>query len=114
MLYYLKSNSRKGVLNNNLAIKACANASYANFLVDRKLTTTYCTFLRGNMVIWRSKKQNVVARSFAKLEFKAISRGLCELLGLKIILHDLRVKWEPPMKLYCDNKSIINIAHNHI
>ena len=38
-----------------------------------------------------------------------------ELLWLKIILEDLKIKWETPMRLYCDNKSAaINIAHNLI
>lgn len=55
-----------------------------------------------------------MARSSAESEFKAIAQGLCELLWLKIILDDLRVKWEGTMKLYCDNKSTINIAHNPI
>ncbi|RVX04897.1 Retrovirus-related Pol polyprotein from transposon RE1 [Vitis vinifera] len=31
-----------------------------------------------------------------------------------IILDDLRIKWDGPMKLYCDNKSTTNIAHNPI
>ena len=38
--------------------------------------------------------------------------GVCELLWLKIILEDLKIAWKGPMKLYCDNKSIIDIAHN--
>lgn len=63
---------------------------------------------------WRSKKQNVVARSSAEAEFRAMALGICELLWLKIVLEDLRVKWEGPMKLYCDNKSAINIAHNPV
>lgn len=60
-------------------------------------------FLGGNLVTWRSKKQNVVARSSAESEFRAIAQGLCELLWLKNILQDLKVKWECPIKLYCDN-----------
>ena len=72
----------------------------------------YCMFLGGNSVTWKSKKQNVVARSSVELEFRAIAQGVCELLQLKIILDDLRIKWEGPIKLYCDNKSTINIAHN--
>ena len=48
--------------------------------MDRRSTTGYCTFLGGNLVTWRSKKQNVVARSSAELEFKVIAQGLCELL----------------------------------
>lgn len=63
---------------------------------------------------WRSKKQNVVARSSAESEFRAAAQGICELLWLKIILDDLKVEWQSPMKLYCDNKSAINIAHNPV
>ena len=47
-------------------------------------------------------------------KFRAIAQGLCELLWLKIILDDLRIKWDVPMKLNCDKKSAINIAHNPI
>lgn len=56
----------------------------------------------------------MVARSSAKSEFKYIAQGLCEILCLKLILDDLRIKWDGLMKLYCDNKSAISIAHNSI
>ena len=82
--------------------------------MDRRSTSGYCTFLGGNLVTWRSKKQNVVARLSAESKFRAIAQGLCELLWLKIILDDLRIKWDGSMKLYCDNKLAINIAHNPI
>ena len=55
-----------------------------------------------------------MARSSAEAEFRAIAQGLCELLWLKIILDDLKIKRECPIKLYCDNKSAISIAHNPI
>ncbi|RVX13233.1 Retrovirus-related Pol polyprotein from transposon RE1 [Vitis vinifera] len=117
VLHYLKGNPEKGILfkkNNTLALEACIDADYAGSLVDRRSTTGYCIFLGGNLVTWRSKKQNVVARSSAESEFRAIAQGLCELLWLKIILDDLRIKWDGPMKFYCDNKSAISIAHNPI
>ena len=41
-----------------------------------------------------------------------MAQGVCELPWLKIILEDLKIKWDSPMRLYCDNKSAINIAHN--
>ena len=82
--------------------------------MDRRSTIGYCTFLGGNLVTWRNKKQNVVARSSTESEFRAIAQGLCELLWLKIILDDLRIKWDDPKKLYCGNNSSINIAHNPI
>ena len=71
-------------------------------------------FLGGNLVTWRSKKQNVVARSSAEAEFRAMAQGVCELLWMKIILDDLRIKYEAPMKMFCDNKSAISIAHNPV
>ncbi|RVW81800.1 Retrovirus-related Pol polyprotein from transposon RE1 [Vitis vinifera] len=117
VLHYLKGNPEKEILfkkNNTLALEAYTDADYASSLVDQRSTTGYCTFLGGNLVTWRSKKQNVVARSSAKSKFRVIAQGLCELLWLKIILDDLRIKWDGPMKLYCDNKSAINIAHNPI
>ena len=63
---------------------------------------------------WRSKTQNAVARSSAEVEFKAMALGICELLWIKIILEDLKIKWERLMRLLCDNKFAINIAHNHV
>ena len=100
--------------NDTLALEAYTDVDYASSIVDRRSTTWYCTFLGGNLVTWRSKKKNVVARSSAESEFRATAQGLCELLWLKIILDDLRIKWYDPMKLYCDKKSAINIAHNPI
>ena len=43
-----------------------------------------------------------------------MAQGICELLWLKIIVEDLGLKWDSPMKLYCGNKSTISIAHNLI
>ena len=93
-------------------MKIYTDADFAGFPLDRRSTIGYCTFLRGNLVSWRSKKQNVVAWSSAEAEFRAMTSGVCELLWVKIILEDLKVQWSKPMKLYCDNKLAINIAHN--
>ena len=117
VLHYLKGNPGKGLLfkkKDTLALEVYTDVDYAGSIVNRRSTIGYCTFLGGNQVTWRSKKQNVVARPSAESEFKAIAQGLCELLWLKIILDDLRIKWDDPIKLYCDNKSAIDIVHNPI
>ena len=56
----------------------------------------------------------MVARSRDEVEFKAMANGICKLLWLKIILDDSKIKWTHPMRLCCDNKFAINIAHNPI
>ncbi|KAM0982246.1 hypothetical protein ACFX2A_015490 [Malus domestica] len=68
--------------------------------------------LGGNLVTWRSKKQNVVSRSSAEAEFRGMALGICELLWLKFLLQDVGVKQGLPMKLFCDNKAARDIAHN--
>lgn len=42
-------------------MKAYTNANWAESVTNHKSTSTY--ILRGNLVIWRSKKQVVVAKS---------------------------------------------------
>lgn len=59
-----------------------------------------------------NKKKNEVARSSAEAEFRSMAQGICELLWMKILLDDLKIKYEGSMKLFCDNKSAICIAHN--
>lgn len=43
---------------------------------------------------WNDKKQGVVARSSAKVIFREMAHRICELLWLKIFLHDLKLKGE--------------------
>ena len=117
IVQYLKGTPGRGILfkrNKSVSLEAYTDADYAGSVVDRRSTTGYCTFLGGNLVTWKSKKQSVVARSSAKAEFRAMAQGICELLWLKIILEDLKIRWDEPMRLYCDNKSAISIAHNPV
>ena len=62
--------------------------------------------------ILEEQETNVVARSSAEAEFRAMAARVCELLWVKIILEDLKIQWSGPIKLYCDNKSAISIAHD--
>nr|CAN73928.1 hypothetical protein VITISV_013262 [Vitis vinifera] len=51
-------------------LKTCAKGT--KWRVYRS-TFGYCTFLGGNLVTWRSKKHNVVARSSVEAEFRAMT-----------------------------------------
>ncbi|XP_057514198.1 uncharacterized mitochondrial protein AtMg00810-like [Actinidia eriantha] len=97
VLQYLKGSPGKGILfkrGDEMILETYTDADYAGSVIDRRSTSGYCTFLGGNLVTWRSKKQNVVARSSAEAEFRAMAQGVCELLWLKIILEDLKIKWD--------------------
>ncbi|RDY07539.1 putative mitochondrial protein, partial [Mucuna pruriens] len=43
-----------------------------------------------------------------------MAQGICEGLWMKIILDDIKVKYEGHIKLFCDNNSVMNITHNPI
>ncbi|KAL5559549.1 hypothetical protein UlMin_035760 [Ulmus minor] len=68
----------------------------------------------GNLVTWRSKKQPVVARFTAEAEYRGMTFGVCELLWLRNLLIELGVDSQEALKLYCDNTSAIEIAHNPV
>ncbi|GMP59692.1 hypothetical protein CsSME_00022873 [Camellia sinensis var. sinensis] len=57
-------------------------------------------------------KWNVVVKSSAKAEFRAMAQGVCELLWIKLLLSDLGIDQTDSMRLYCDNEAVINIAHD--
>ncbi|KAK8951274.1 hypothetical protein KSP39_PZI003194 [Platanthera zijinensis] len=117
ILRYLKSSPGKGLMftkNAHLNIEGYTDADWAGNLMDRKSTSGYFTFVGGNLVTWRSKKQKVVALSSAEAEFRGMSRGLCELLWLRSLLTEVGFPPDSPMNLFCDNKAAIDISHNPI
>ena len=81
---------------------------------DRWSTYGYFTFVSGNLVTWKSKKQNIVARSSVETEFRGMTLGLCEALWLRLLLQDLGYLSRQPIRLFCDNKAACDIAHNSV
>lgn len=63
---------------------------------------------------WRSKKQSVVARSSAEAEFRSVAHGICEVLWIRRVFEELKISTPPPIKVYCNNKSVIAISHNPV
>ena len=117
ILRYLKGTPGKGLMfrkQDNLQIEVYTNADWAGSSTDRRSTSGYCTFLGGNLVTWQSKKQSVVALSSAEAEFKSLAHGICEPIWIKRLFEDLKISVSLPIKIYCDNKVVISIAHNPV
>lgn len=43
-----------------------------------------------------------------------MAKGVCELLWIKNLLHELQIPFTLPMKLYCDNKAACDITYNPV
>ncbi|RVW91109.1 Retrovirus-related Pol polyprotein from transposon RE1 [Vitis vinifera] len=117
ILRYLKMTPGKGLFfqrTTKKEIEIFSDADWAGSVTDRRSTSGYCSFVWGNLVTWRSKKQSVVARSSAEVEFRAMTQGICEGIWLNRLLEELQVPLKHPMVLYCDNQAAISIAKNPV
>ena len=117
ILRYLKSSPGKGLMfskNDHVRVDGYTDADWAGNISDRKSTSGYFTFVGGNLVTWRSKKQKVVALSSAEAKFRGMAKGLCELLWLKRLLAEIGFAPKSKMNLFCDNKAAINISQNPV
>ena len=99
--------------NNSNEICDYSNVDWAESF-DRRSTTGFCTFVGGNLVTWKSKKQNVVARSSAEAEYRAMASTASELTWIKQLLADMGIKHNIPMKMFCDNQAARHIASNPV
>lgn len=84
-------------------LEGYTDTDWARSITGRRSISGYFTFVGGNLVTWRSKKQRVLARSSAEAEFRG---------WLRRLLKDLRFIQLKATNLYCDNKAAIEIAHN--
>nr|KYP55651.1 Retrovirus-related Pol polyprotein from transposon TNT 1-94 [Cajanus cajan] len=117
ILRYIKKAPGQGLLyedKGDSQISGYCDADWAGCPIDRRSTTGYCVFLGGNLISWKSKKQNVVARSSAEAEYRAMALITCELMWIKQLLQELKFCEGHPMKLYCDNQAALHIASNPV
>ncbi|RVW79649.1 Retrovirus-related Pol polyprotein from transposon RE1 [Vitis vinifera] len=118
ILRYLKNAPGKGILFaknvDHQSIEVYTDADWAGVVDDRRSTSGYFTFVGGNLVTWKSKKQNVVSRSSVEAEFRGMALGLCEALWLRLLLQNLGYLSRQPIRLFCDNKAACDIAHNPV
>lgn len=117
ILAYLKSSPGKGILyskEGHLDIMGYTDSDFAGSRLDRKSTSGYVSFVGGNLVTWRSKKQNVVSLSSAEAEYRALHHATTELTWLKLLLSELGFGPDKPMLLFCDNTAAIKIANNPV
>ncbi|CAM8882254.1 unnamed protein product [Rhodiola kirilowii] len=98
----------------DLTLNAYCDADWASCPVTRKSVTGYCITLGSCAVSWKTKKQSVISRSSAESEYRSMAATCCELTWLARLLGDLKVPVTHPIKLHCDNKAAIHIAHNPI
>ena len=113
ILRYLKRSLSLGLFypaGHQSRLSCFTDANYAGSQTDRRSTTGLSTFYGNHLISWRSKKQAVVSRSSAEVEYRAMAQGTCEILWIRSILNELGFTEKGSSQLFCDNKSAIMLA----
>ena len=82
--------------------------------LDRISTYGYCVLIRGNLISWRSKKQNIVVRSSVKAKYHPMAATTYELMFLRQLLLQLKIGDIQETKFICDNQATLYIASNSV
>ncbi|RDX86688.1 Copia protein, partial [Mucuna pruriens] len=95
-------------------ISGYCDADWAGSPIDRRSTTGFCISIGGNVVSWKSEKQNIISRSSAEAQYRAMTLATCELIWVKQLIQKLKFANIQPMKLYCYNQATLHIASNPV
>ncbi|KAH9805863.1 retrovirus-related pol polyprotein from transposon RE1 [Citrus sinensis] len=115
VLRYLQSTAHFGLQffkSGSPSLIAYSDADWGSDPDDRRSVGGYCVYLGSNLVSWSSKKQNIVSRSSAESEYRALALATSEVLWITYLLKELKVSLPKPPVLYCDNSSAEALASN--
>jgi hypothetical protein len=75
----------------SLQLQTYCDATWASDPSNCHSLSTYCVFLDGSLIAWKTKKQVVVSRSNAKIELCAMTLVTTEVTWLRQLLDDFVV-----------------------
>lgn len=80
----------------------------------RRSITGYCIFLGTAIISWKSKKQATISRSSFEAEYRALAATVYEAHWITYLLTDLQMTPEKSANMFCDNRSTLAMAENHV
>ncbi|XP_019181568.1 PREDICTED: uncharacterized protein LOC109176567 [Ipomoea nil] len=83
VLRYIKKAPSQGLIyedKGHTQIIGYSDADWASSPFDRRSTSGYCILIGDNLISWKNKKQDVVTRSSAEAEYRAMALTTCELI----------------------------------
>ncbi|KAK2355204.1 hypothetical protein QL285_092633 [Trifolium repens] len=98
-----------------LEITGYSDSDFAGCQDSKRSTSGYIYMLAGGAVSWRNAKQTLTASSTMAAEFIACYEASNHGIWLRNLVTGLRIVEgiERPLKLYCDNKSVVLYSNNN-
>ncbi|GJR27838.1 hypothetical protein Tco_1104070 [Tanacetum coccineum] len=90
-----------------------ADSDYAGDYMDKKSTSSICTFMGCCLTSWFSKKQTALAISTIEAEYVSAEKACQQALWMKHALIDYDVRLDD-IPIMCDNKGAIDLSKNPV
>jgi hypothetical protein len=115
VLRYLRETiSRRSLFpcSSSLQLHAYCDTTWASDSSDRRALSSYCVFLGGSLIAWKTKQQLAVSHSSVEAELRVMSLAMAEVTWLWWLLVDFGVSVSISTPLLSDSTSAINITHD--
>lgn len=117
VLRYVKGTPDFGILysrSKDPRLVGFTDSDWADCVDDRKSTSRYVFSLGTGAVTWTSKKQQAIALSSTKAEYRGTVKAACEAIWLHRMLVDMQMSQPGATPLFCDNQGVLKLAKNPV